>query len=71
MPVGTNFSFIIEVDRCPMYFNDGTNPWDVAENHIRVFDFSGDEYNHASTKLILGQSAFVIISLLHILSRML
>jgi len=60
-----------EFDRCPMYFNDGTNPWDVAENHIRVFDFSGDEYNNASTKLILGQSAFVIISLLHILSRML
>jgi hypothetical protein len=60
-----------EFDRCPMYFNDGTNPWDVAENHIRVFDFSGDDNNNASTKLILGQSAFVIIILLHILSRML
>ena len=54
-----------------MYFNDGTNPWDVAENHIRVFDFSGVENNNASTKLFIGQSAFVIISLLHILSRML
>ena len=29
-----------EFDRCPMYFNDGANPWQVAENHIRVFDFS-------------------------------
>ena len=54
-----------------MYFNDGTNPWEMAENHIRVFDFSGDEYNNASTNLIFGQSGFVIISLLHILSRML
>ena len=53
-----------------MYFNDGTNPWEMAENHIRVFDFSGDEYNNASTKLFFGQNAFVIISLLHILSRM-
>ena len=53
-----------------MYFNDGTNPWDVAENHIRVFDFSGDENNNASTKLILGQGcAFVISSLVLILSR--
>ena len=54
-----------------MYFNDGTNPWEMAENHIRVFDFSGDEYNNASTKLILGQGQFVISSLLIILSRML
>ena len=29
-----------EFDRCPMYFNDGANPWQVEENHIRVFDFS-------------------------------
>ena len=36
------------VDRCPMYFDDGTNPWNVEENHIRVFDFSGDQYNAAS-----------------------
>ena len=54
-----------------MYFNDGTNPWEMAENHIRVFDFSGDEYNNASTQIILGHGAFVIFSILIILSRML
>ena len=54
-----------------MYFNDGTNPWDVAKNHIRLLDVSGDDYNSASTKLILLHGAFVICSLLYILSRML
>ena len=40
------------VDRCPMYFNDGADPWKVEENHIRVFDFSKDQYNSASTKIL-------------------
>ena len=35
-----------EFDRCPMYFNDGSNPYDVDENHIRIFDFS--DYSKAS-----------------------
>ena len=52
-----------------MYFNDGTNPWEMAENHIRVFDFSGDEYNSASTQIILGHGAVVISSILIILLR--
>ena len=54
-----------------MYFNDGTNPWEMAENHIRVFDFSGDEYSNASTQNILGHGEFVISTILIILSRML
>ena len=28
------------VDRCPMYFNDGEDPWTVEENFIKVFDFN-------------------------------
>ena len=28
------------VDRCPMYFNDGEDPWTVEENYIKVFDFT-------------------------------
>ena len=31
-----------EFDRCPMYFNDGSDPWTVEENYIRVFDFKGN-----------------------------
>jgi len=30
-----------EFDRCPMYFNDGADPWTLEENFIKVFDFSG------------------------------
>ena len=29
-----------EFDRCPMYYNDGEDPWTVEENYIKVFDFS-------------------------------
>jgi len=28
-----------EFDRCPVHFDDGSDPWQVTENHIRVFDF--------------------------------
>ncbi|XP_076035609.1 protein undicht isoform X2 [Oratosquilla oratoria] len=30
-----------ERDRCPMHFDDGSNPWKVAGNTIRIFDFKG------------------------------
>ena len=30
----------VSVDRCPMYFNDGEDPWTVEENFIKVFDFN-------------------------------
>ena len=36
-----------EFDRCPMYFNDGSDPWQQDENYVRVFDFSN--YNSATT----------------------
>ncbi|XP_071443334.1 uncharacterized protein udt [Hetaerina americana] len=32
-----------ERDQCPMYFDDGSNPWLVTENYIRVFHFGGAE----------------------------
>jgi len=28
-----------EFDRCPMYFNGGTDPWTVEENYHKVFNF--------------------------------
>ena len=50
--------YYFSVDRCPMYFNDGADPWKVEENHIRVFDFSKDQYNTATTK-ILESNVFI------------
>ena len=26
-----------EFDRCPMYYNDGADPWTVEENFIKVY----------------------------------
>ena len=46
-----------------MYFNDGTDPWRVEENHIRVFDFSKDQYNVASTNMF-ETNLFGLVSLL-------
>merc|ERR1712027_121613 len=46
-----------EFDRCPMYFDDGSNPWKVEENHIRVFRFDETDYSHSSVFL---PSIFVI-----------
>ena len=46
-----------EFDRCPMYFNDGTDPWNIEENHIRVFDFQDSNccsFIRASFVLVLG-----------------
>jgi len=34
-----------EFDRCPMYFNDGTDPWTVEENYHKVFNFD----NHGAS----------------------
>ena len=60
MPV--NF-FPFAVDRCPMYFNDGSDPWNIEENHIRVFDFSNlDQYNGSSNQKPIMQ--FILIQLL-------
>ncbi|CAD6219411.1 GSCOCG00004958001-RA-CDS [Cotesia congregata] len=28
-----------ERDQCPMFFDDGTNPWLLSESHIRIFRF--------------------------------
>ncbi len=37
-----------EFDRCPMYFNDGEDPWNVEEHHITVFNF--DDLNGGGRK---------------------
>lgn len=35
-----------ERDRCPMHFDDGSNPWVQSENYINVFHYgSGSTHN--------------------------
>lgn len=45
-----------EFDRCPMYFNDGADPWTVEENYHRVFNFDNIG---AGTSLKASISIFV------------
>ncbi len=54
------YSVYIAVDRCPMYFNDGSDPWVVEENHIRVFDFS--DYSGANVILSAQLQAALIFT---------
>ncbi len=44
-----------------MYFNDGSDPWMVEENHIRVFDFS--EYSNAATSAQLAVAILFTLAL--------
>ena len=55
-----------EFDRCPMYFNDGSNPWETEENHIRVFDFS----QHSHGRQLLPTS-LILITILTLVSKLL
>ncbi|CAL7952352.1 unnamed protein product [Xylocopa violacea] len=53
-----------ERDRCPMYFDDGSNPWIVAENYIKIF-----HYGNGGTKISFSYSSFsLLVSTLYIFS---
>lgn len=39
--VSTNtYLYICLGDQCPMYFDDGSNPWVVTENTVKIFNFN-------------------------------
>ena len=58
-----------EFDRCPMYFNDGTDPWNVEENHIRVFNFQDSDSSSSASSTtrfvitaLFAQCSFVLLT---------
>jgi len=53
-----------EFDRCPMYFNDGTDPWTVEENYHRVFNF--DNLPSAASPIALTQQTILAYTLIFI-----
>ncbi|XP_040564488.2 LOW QUALITY PROTEIN: uncharacterized protein [Lepeophtheirus salmonis] len=48
-----------EFDRCPMYFNDGSEPWTVEENYVRVFNF--DDTGKGSESSISVLLVFLLV----------
>ena len=52
-----------EFDRCPMYFNDGSDPYNVEDNHIRIFDFS--DYSVAASMTSLSIAMVSLICYIH------
>lgn len=54
-------NFLILGDQCPMYFDDGANPWIHADNYIQVF-----KYGRSST-LIISSSMLSVAVLFTIL----
>lgn len=51
-----------ERDQCPMYFDDGTDPWKHSENYIKVFHYGASPCISANAILII--SVISVISLL-------
>lgn len=43
-------------DQCPMYFDDGANPWIHADNYIQVF-----KYGRSSTLIVSSSMLFVAV----------
>jgi len=54
-----------EFDRCPVHFDDGSDPWTVTENHIRVFDF--DNLRTSSANNIYSINILNIVFLIMLL----
>nr|XP_012225943.1 PREDICTED: uncharacterized protein LOC105674304 [Linepithema humile] len=42
-----------ERDACPMYFDDGSNPWIQTENYINIFTFNGGNVKSCSSFLFI------------------
>ncbi len=51
-----------------MYFNDGEDPWNVEENHIRIFNFDNLDADGAAT---LGMATAAFLASLTLLASML
>ena len=45
-----------------MYFDDGTNPWVVTENYIKIFHYG----NGSKKTSFLNPSLFLIIGIVYI-----
>ncbi|XP_043786702.1 uncharacterized protein LOC122711748 [Apis laboriosa] len=51
-----------ERDQCPMYFDDGSNPWIITENYIKIFHYGNGSIRTSVSYLFL----FFIISIFYI-----
>lgn len=58
--------YFVSGDRCPMHFDDGSNPWVQTESHIHLFHFF---YNSAtspsSTTTILSLVTCGLVAVLY------
>ncbi len=55
--------YSLAVDRCPMYFNDGADPWNVEENHIRIFNFDDVSDDASITSVAVALPVGVVLLL--------
>ncbi|XP_054275939.1 uncharacterized protein LOC128995870 isoform X1 [Macrosteles quadrilineatus] len=54
-----------ERDRCPMHFDDGSNPWTQSESHIHIFHFDGSSASLSPINLFLTFIVGVLLVVLH------
>jgi hypothetical protein len=52
-----------ERDQCPMHFDDGSDPWSMEENYVKIFTFSYSFWRGNSASMLTISLHLVIISL--------
>lgn len=53
----------ISGDRCPLYFDDGENPWARSDPYFQVFDFGGSANQAVVAAATVALSALVTLLL--------
>lgn len=56
------FCFIFLGDQCPMYFDDGSNPWQDVEQTIYEFDFLSGSASSKTLLLTWLNTFFVVVA---------
>lgn len=49
-------------DQCPMFFDDGSNPWGISEHHIQIFNWDFVRSAAVTTVDVLRLSYLVVFT---------
>lgn len=52
-----------ERDQCPMFFDDGSDPWTTQENYVKVFKFSYSFWRSSNNASMVTYTLHTILML--------
>lgn len=58
-----------ERDQCPMFFDDGSDPWSTQENYVKVFKFSYSFWRSSNdaSMVVLSLQTTALVGLMYVL----